>query len=1161
MVETLAPLKYGTVVGRYLAVVGDTSSDPDKLPDAVPLSGTITFTPMVNRLLVPNALPVPATVMPMKVDCILDSAGYLSYGGERKVVLLATDDPDTNPMDFVWKVTFDLKHGTQIVTVDPFYLEVPTFDFIATSPPDEPVDLTLATPVEFVNGVQTTQGAPGKGVPSGGLTGQILMKLSDAAHDTAWVPAPTGGGGGATTMDGITDATVVGKSVVRAANAAAARTAIGAGTSSLAIGTIAGTAADAGAVAQALINEATNRANAIDAETAAIMQALATVAETGDYGDLSGKPTIPQSAADVGADPAGAAATVKQELLALIDSASGVIPEDFGVTTTNTYAQNSANWPAVVNAAHTAGLPILIASGKAYRGRIDAANKNLRLTGGGTILTTATPGATVSAVHTQGASIAVSSVSEITIGPVTGKTSPPTTNTNAQVIVPQSSLNQFKANDIWRITSADKYEWSGTNSYWKASMFPVAGIAFTVTPSGAGIKEGDTITGLTSGASGVVGSYAPDAGGTTGKVILKSLTGTFVAESIQVSAVTIGTINPAGAVVRKGSLQDTHTTTITIRKVPDYAFIIDEGITFKPDGDIEAYVGTANRESAVMVLGARNPIIRGTIAGSWSAAVSVGSCWRPIVDINVKHLVNMATTGGSSSNMPSEQGYGYGIEILGSTEHGRYTINGDGLRHAFTTNCTTYGAYPSGSDASMLLIGTSKNNIVSGVSIDPWTAGWDTHLGAYNTTFLDAHTFYSVGAYRYFSMSTGFQNRSFNTNYIGCTDKGSVYGFIDLSGNDIITFQSVTRHVNCFADDHQYAGFANDQASESKWHRRVYIGCRTRGDGRTLNSPYGSVGFLLGNVDADVYECSAERFSLAPMQLSGATSTYAPTTVVRNFTADYRESPTTSASGIRTSGTSLQTLVLIGGYYVYQRPDALAMPSGAVRHISGNGTTIKFGCIPIIVNTATALTRLVIDSGTPTVIDLATAIGGGGGTVDMTNIVQLAPSFVANKNYVVGEWFRGGSTLFYTTAPFTSATTPVAADAVPATPGAAITAWASPDAVGTTLARRDSAGGIKFTYVEIADAATDPNDAVNKATMDAAIAAASEVTVPYVSARVVWVQSLNAGAGAWTYGGLLAANIITARPGGLRPGDGIIFIGLGTPPAWAADYDEWTEGG
>jgi len=52
-----------------------------------------------------------------------------------------------------------------------------------------------------------------------------------------------GGGGGSVTSNSITDATATGKAVLTSANQAAARTAIGAGTSNLAIGTTASTAA------------------------------------------------------------------------------------------------------------------------------------------------------------------------------------------------------------------------------------------------------------------------------------------------------------------------------------------------------------------------------------------------------------------------------------------------------------------------------------------------------------------------------------------------------------------------------------------------------------------------------------------------------------------------------------------------------------------------------------------------------------------------------------------------------------------------------------------------------------------------------------------------------------------------------------------------------
>lgn len=85
-----------------------------------------------------------------------------------------------------------------------------------------------APTVAKVNGVSVS------GTPS---AGQVIVASSASA--AAWQTAPSGS---AVTADSITDATTVGKSVLRASDAQDARTAIGAGTSNLVIGTTASTA-------------------------------------------------------------------------------------------------------------------------------------------------------------------------------------------------------------------------------------------------------------------------------------------------------------------------------------------------------------------------------------------------------------------------------------------------------------------------------------------------------------------------------------------------------------------------------------------------------------------------------------------------------------------------------------------------------------------------------------------------------------------------------------------------------------------------------------------------------------------------------------------------------------------------------------------------------
>ncbi len=143
---------------------------------------------------------------------------------------------------------------------------------------------TGATGATGPTGADGADGADGEGVPVGGTTGQVLAKASGTDFDTEWVDQ-TGGGTGSVSSDDITDATTVGKAVLTATDAATARTAIGAGTSSF--------------------------DGAYSSLTGA--PTLADVATSGDYDDLTNTPTLgTAAAADTGDfDAAGAAAAAQ----------------------------------------------------------------------------------------------------------------------------------------------------------------------------------------------------------------------------------------------------------------------------------------------------------------------------------------------------------------------------------------------------------------------------------------------------------------------------------------------------------------------------------------------------------------------------------------------------------------------------------------------------------------------------------------------------------------------------------------------------------------------------------------------------------------------------------------------------------------------------------
>ncbi|MBF6254387.1 hypothetical protein IU414_06685 [Nocardia farcinica] len=350
----LPPLKYGKVVGRFLANTAD-GADIGDTPEFPPLQGTLTFTAGAPKVLVAAADPAPATYvqLPQYYKVSLDEFGYITWRGQRGVKLVAPNG-DTNPSSWTWTVSFDLTYDGQPVTLPAFSFEVP--EYIPGPDPENPdvgstglVDLTLASPVPAspgnavvrglsvvsvtIDGSQMTfgldngtslppvtipavqdaldaaaaaassetaaassaaaaqaaadsfdltvgdvttgppggpaqvtvtgpgpsyeldfvlpqgpEGPQGPPAPDADATTKGILRLAGDLGGTATAPTVPGLAGKSNVghthpATDINNSTSVGRSVLTAADAAAARSAIGAGTSSLTLGTTAGTAA------------------------------------------------------------------------------------------------------------------------------------------------------------------------------------------------------------------------------------------------------------------------------------------------------------------------------------------------------------------------------------------------------------------------------------------------------------------------------------------------------------------------------------------------------------------------------------------------------------------------------------------------------------------------------------------------------------------------------------------------------------------------------------------------------------------------------------------------------------------------------------------------------------------------------------------------------
>jgi hypothetical protein len=115
-IEDPGNVSYGIVKARFGRDIED-GPDLDDIPEYVALKGTVTFTMSVFKTIDKTASPVPIILGRDPIVCKLDPQGYLcsvnSLGEPmyRWVKLTATDDPDLNPTNFEWIVSYALTNA------------------------------------------------------------------------------------------------------------------------------------------------------------------------------------------------------------------------------------------------------------------------------------------------------------------------------------------------------------------------------------------------------------------------------------------------------------------------------------------------------------------------------------------------------------------------------------------------------------------------------------------------------------------------------------------------------------------------------------------------------------------------------------------------------------------------------------------------------------------------------------------------------------------------------------------------------------------------------------------------------------------------------------------------------------------------------------------
>lgn len=129
----------GRIHGTILAWIAD-SADPGTIPDVEPFeTATIKFTPSVKYVLHPSS----GSIIVPKPDPIT-----VGVAGDVDVTLVATDDPDINPIGWTYRVDITVIGG-----------EIPSFNISVPSGSDRLLTELVAIPES--NGTYTTQGPEG----------------------------------------------------------------------------------------------------------------------------------------------------------------------------------------------------------------------------------------------------------------------------------------------------------------------------------------------------------------------------------------------------------------------------------------------------------------------------------------------------------------------------------------------------------------------------------------------------------------------------------------------------------------------------------------------------------------------------------------------------------------------------------------------------------------------------------------------------------------------------------------------------------------------------------------------------------------------------------------------------------------------------------------
>jgi hypothetical protein len=263
-------------------------------------------------------------------------------------------------------------------------------------------------------------------------------------------------------------------------------------------------------------------------------------------------------------------------------------------------------------------------------------------------------------------------------------------------------------------------------------------------------------------------------------------------------------------------LVNTYTTGIVLEQLNDASVVID-GLTFTYDGDPQSITSTPTRFFSLACIGTVDSQINATFENDVCGGFIPLSCWKPVVNAVCSNLRTSATV----------QYYGYGVVPYGSTYGGRYNIQADLTRHAYTDGVWPTVSFP-------IRWGHPLNNTISGVSTNAVLAAWDTHPGAQNTVFMNCGSFNDTTNADQASKDSNFafQDRGLNTTFINCWSIGARRPFGFGGGNTTYGQDNTTKVVGGYFERQVTtdtylcnASFTGSDTFKVRFYDSTVVGC------------------------------------------------------------------------------------------------------------------------------------------------------------------------------------------------------------------------------------------------------------------------------------------------------------------------------------------------